>query len=46
MLYRKQSVEIYNTMDTVIVGQTLGETSLAAMGAAASVYDLLMEVKG
>lgn len=34
--------QLYNTMDTVIVGHTLGETALAAIGAAAPVYDLLM----
>ena len=34
--------QLYNTMDTVIVGHTLGEGSLAAMGAATPVYDLLI----
>lgn len=34
--------QLYNTMDTVIIGHTLGETALAAMGASAAVYDLLM----
>ena len=34
--------QLYNTMDTVIVGHTLGETALAAIGSAAPVYDLLM----
>lgn len=34
--------QLYNTMDTVIVGHTLGETSLAAMGACTAVYDLLV----
>lgn len=34
--------QLYNTMDTVIIGHTLGETSLAAMGAATAVYDLLI----
>lgn len=29
-------------MDTVIVGHTLGERSLAAMGACTSIYDLLV----
>ena len=29
-------------MDTVIIGYTLGETALAAMGAAAAIYDLLI----
>lgn len=34
--------QLYNTVDTVIVGHTLGETALAAMGAATPVYDLLI----
>lgn len=34
--------QLYNTMDTVIVGHTLGDTSLAAIGAATPVYDLLI----
>ena len=34
--------QLYNTMDTVIVGHTLGETALAAIGAATPAYDLLM----
>ncbi|MCM1283359.1 MAG: MATE family efflux transporter [Muribaculaceae bacterium] len=34
--------QLYNTVDTVIVGHTLGEASLAAMGAATPVYDLLI----
>lgn len=34
--------QLYNTMDTVIIGHTLGETALAAMGASAAIYDLLM----
>lgn len=34
--------QLYNTMDTVIIGHTLGDEALAAMGAAAAVYDLLM----
>lgn len=34
--------QLYNTMDTVIVGNILGETSLAAMGAATPVYDLMI----
>lgn len=33
--------QLYNTMDTVIIGHTLGEEALAAMGAAGAVYDLL-----
>ena len=32
--------QLYNTMDTVIVGHVLGDTSLAAIGTATPVYDL------
>lgn len=34
--------QLYNTMDTVIVGHTLGDASLAAMGASTPIYDLLI----
>ena len=34
--------QLYNTVDTLIVGHTLGETALAAIGAAVPVYDLLI----
>lgn len=34
--------QLYNTMDTVIIGHALGDEALAAMGAAGAVYDLLM----
>lgn len=34
--------QLYNTVDTIIVGHTLGDTSLAAMGACTSIYDLLV----
>jgi len=34
--------QLYNTVDTVIIGHTLGETSLAAMGSASAVYDLFL----
>lgn len=34
--------QLYNTMDTIIIGHTLGDEALAAMGAAGAVYDLLM----
>lgn len=34
--------QLYNTMDTVIIGHTLGDEALAAMGAAGVVYELLM----
>ncbi len=42
VLFSSLFQQLYNTMDTVIIGHTLGETSLAAMGAAAAVYDLLI----
>lgn len=34
--------QLYNTMDTMIIGHVLGETSLAAIGASSPVYDLLI----
>lgn len=34
--------QFYNTMDTMIVGNVLGETSLAAIGACGAVYELLI----
>lgn len=34
--------QLYNTMDTMIVGNALGDTSLAAIGACSAVYDLLI----
>ncbi|MDD6795245.1 MAG: MATE family efflux transporter [Clostridiaceae bacterium] len=34
--------QLYNTVDTMIVGNCLGDTSLAAIGACAAVYDLLI----
>lgn len=34
--------QLYNTVDTIIVGHTLGENALAAVGAATPVYSLLM----
>ena len=34
--------QLYNTVDTIIIGHTLGETSLAAMGSASAVYDLFL----
>ncbi|MBQ0000609.1 MAG: MATE family efflux transporter [Clostridiales bacterium] len=34
--------QLYSTVDTIIIGHTLGETSLAAMGSAAAVYDLFL----
>ena len=34
--------QLYSTMDSIIVGHTLGETALAAIGAAMPAYDLLL----
>lgn len=34
--------QLYNTVDTIIVGHSLGEVSLAAIGASAPIYDLLV----
>lgn len=34
--------QLYNTVDTMIVGNYLGDTSLAAIGASSAVYDLLV----
>ncbi len=34
--------QLYNTVDTLIVGHTLGDAALAAIGAATPVYDLMI----
>lgn len=34
--------QLYNTMDTMIVGNTLGDASLAAIGACGAIYELLI----
>lgn len=34
--------QLYNTVDTMIVGNYLGDASLAAIGSCASIYDLLV----
>lgn len=34
--------QLYNAVDTIIIGRTLGEKSLAAMGSASVLYDLLV----
>lgn len=34
--------QLYNTVDTMIVGNFLGDTSLAAIGACGSIYELLV----
>ena len=34
--------QLYNTMDTMIVGNYLGDISLAAIGACAAIYELLV----
>lgn len=42
LLFSSVFQQLYNTMDTVIIGHTLGDEALAAMGAAGAIYDLLM----
>lgn len=42
LLFSNVFQQLYNTMDTVIIGYTLGDEALAAMGAAGAVYDLLI----
>ena len=34
--------QLYNTVDIMIVGNFLGDTSLAAIGASSAVYELLI----
>ena len=34
--------QLYNTVDTMIVGNYLGDTSLAAIGSCSAIYDLLV----
>lgn len=34
--------QLYNTVDTMVVGNFLGETSLAAIGASTPIYDLMV----
>ena len=34
--------QLYNTVDTMIVGHYLGDSSLAAIGSCTSIYDLLV----
>lgn len=34
--------QLYNTVDTMIIGNTLGDTSLAAVGACTAVFDLFI----
>lgn len=34
--------QLYNTVDTVIVGHTLGESALAAVGASGAIYELII----
>ena len=42
ILISKIFQQLYNTMDTMIVGHILGDTSLAAIGACTAIYDLLI----
>ena len=34
--------QLYNTVDTMIVGNVLGDTALAAIGSCGSIYELLL----
>ena len=34
--------QLYNTVDTMIVGNVLGDSALAAIGACGSIYELLV----
>ena len=34
--------QLYNTVDTMIVGNVLGDTALAAIGSCGSIYELLV----
>lgn len=34
--------QMYNTVDTMIVGNVLGDTALAAIGACGAIYELLV----
>lgn len=42
MFFSSLFQQFYNTMDTMIVGNTLGDTSLAAIGASGAIYELLV----
>lgn len=42
ILFSNLFQELYNTVDTIIIGHALGENALAAAGAAAPVYELLI----
>lgn len=42
ILFSNMFQQLYNTADTMIVGNYLGDTSLAAIGATTSIYDLLV----
>lgn len=42
MFFANVFQQLYNTMDTMIVGNTLGDTSLAAIGASTAIYELLV----
>lgn len=42
ILFSNVFQQLYNTVDTMIVGNTLGDSSLAAIGACTSIYDLMV----
>lgn len=44
LLFSTLFQQLYNSIDTLIVGRTLGEAALAAIGASSPIYDMLMGV--
>lgn len=42
LLFSNVFQQLYNTVDTMIVGNTLGDLSLAAIGSCSAIYDLLI----
>ena len=36
--------QLYNTIDTILVGHFLGDNALAAMGATAAIFELIVQV--
>ena len=42
LLFSTLFQQLYNTIDTLIVGRTLGEAALAAIGASSPIYDMLI----
>ena len=42
MCIRDRFQQLYNTVDTMIVGNVLGDTALAAIGSCGAIYELLV----